>query len=249
MRSLLLAPLLALGFLTVVPSRVTTTLMAPFPRAVAFFPLVGAALGLVAAAFDQLARTVLAAPVVGALDLGLLAALSGGLHLDALADASDGLLPAGMSSEQRLSVMRSGSVGAFGAAAVVLALLTEFAALAALAPTARGAALVAGVALSRWSMAVALWAWPYVRPSGLGRVFKDGLGALDAAVATVTAILLALAALEGAAVAVLVAVLLVTLVVGALALRRIGGVTGDVCGAIGELSFAASLVAIGPVQS
>ncbi len=244
MRSVLIAPLVALSFLTVLPSRAPAAPAAAFPRAVAFFPLVGAGLGLVVAAFDQLARTVLAAPVVVALDLGLLAVLSGGLHLDGLADASDGLLPAAMSSEERLSLMRSGTVGAFGVVAVALALLTEFAALAGLDPALRGPALVASVALSRWSMSVALWAWPYARPSGLGRVFKDGLGAVDATVATVAVLLVAVAALGSAATASLLAALLVTLVVGALALRRIAGVTGDVCGAIGELSFAASLVAL-----
>ena len=249
MRSALVAPLVALSFLTLVPGRATATPTAAFPRAVAFFPLVGAALGLVVAAFDLLARSLFAAPIVGALDLALLAIVSGGLHLDGLADASDALLPAAMSSEERLSVMRSGAVGAFGAAAVVLALLVEFGALAALAPPRRGAVLVASVALSRWSMAVALGVWPYVRPVGLGRAFKDGLGALDVALGSAIAIGVAVAVLEGAAVAAVFATLLVTLVIGALAVRRIGGVTGDVCGAIGELAFAASLVAIGAVRS
>jgi adenosylcobinamide-GDP ribazoletransferase len=247
-RATLAAPLVALSFLTVVPAPAPAMPAAAFPRAVAYFPLVGAALGVAAAAFDQLARAYLAVPVAGALDLALLALLSGGLHLDGLADASDGLLPAGRAAPQRLAVMRSGSSGAFGVVAVVLALLIEFGALAALGPGLRAPALIASAALSRWTMALALWAFPYVRPAGLGRAFKDGLRALDAAAATILALLVAVAALGVMTLVPTLAALLVTLVVGMLARRRIGGVTGDVCGAIGELSFASSLVALSGVR-
>ncbi len=246
MRSLLVAPLVALSFLTVLPSGMRTEpSAAAFPRAIAFFPVVGAAIGLLVAGFDLAARTVLQAPLVGALDLALLALVSGGLHLDGLADAVDGLLPPAMSVEERLGVMRSGTVGAFGVVAIALALLTEFAALAALDPAVRALALVVAVTLSRWSMALALWAWPYARLTGVGRAFKDGLGAGDAAFATASALVIALLALGGAATAPVLATLLVTGVIGALALRRVAGVTGDVCGAIGELSLAASLAALG----
>ncbi len=246
MRSVLVAPLVALSFLTVLPSRVRTEPpAAAFPRAIAFFPVVGVGIGLIVASFDLGARIVLPASVVGALDLVLIALLSGGLHLDGLADAVDGLLPPAMSAEERLGVMRSGTVGPFAVVAVALALLTEFAALATLDPAVRALALVVALTLSRWSMAIALWAWPYARPSGVGRAFKDGLGAGDVAVATASALAIALLALGSAAIASVVATLFVTGVIGALALRRVAGVTGDICGAIGELSFAASLVVLG----
>jgi adenosylcobinamide-GDP ribazoletransferase len=241
MRSLLVA----LSFLTVLPSGSRTEPPpAVFPRAIGFFPLVGAAIGLIVAGFDFGARMVLSAPVVGALDLALLAVLSGGLHLDGLADAADGLLPPVMSVEERLGVMRSGTVGAFGVVAIALALLAEFAALATLDPAVRALALVVAVTLSRWSMALALWTWPYARPTGVGRAVKNGLGAGDAAFATASALAIALLALGGAATGPVLASLLVTGVIGALALRRVAGVTGDICGAIGELSFAASLAAL-----
>lgn len=244
MRSLLVAPLVAVGFLTVLPTgRRLETPAAAFPRAIAFFPVVGAAVGLIVGSFDLAAGAVLPSAVVSALDLALLAVLSGGLHLDGLGDAADGLLTPGRSAEVRLALMRSGTSGPFGAAAIALVLLIELTALAAL-PAPRAPALVVAATLSRWAMAAALWTWPYARRTGLGRAFTEGLRGPDVGAATLAALVVAVIAAGTAAALPMLATLAVSLGVGTLALRRVGGVTGDVCGAIGELSFAASLIAL-----
>jgi adenosylcobinamide-GDP ribazoletransferase len=243
-RGAITAPLVALGFLTVFP--VTLPREVPpsaFPRAVALFPLVGGILGLVVAGLDLVARLALPTLVVSALDLVLLVLLTGGLHIDGLGDAADGLLSV-MDTSRRLDVMRSGAVGPFGVAAIGLALLLEFSALASVGTPARLGALIVAATLSRWSMGVALWAWPYARPTGAGRAFKSGLRFADVGLATIIAVGIAFSVLGGYAAIVIAATLAVLVAVGALARKRIGGVTGDVCGAIGELAFATSLVAL-----
>lgn len=244
MRALVAAPLAALSFLTIMPVPGAGALPPrAFPRAVGLFPLAGAAIGVVVALVDASLRAALPPGVLAALDLGLLAALSGGLHLDGLADSADGLL-GGHGRAERLAIMRQGTIGAFGAATLVVVLLADFAALSELAE--RGRVLVGAAAASRWAVSLALWRFPYARPSGVGRSFKDGLTGLDVALGCALALLVAVAALGAAGLALVAAGAVVALAVGRFAAARLGGLTGDVYGAICELSFASALlVALG----
>ncbi len=244
MRAVLAAPLVAATFLSVIPLRLPRTVPpAAFPRAVGLFPLAGAGIGALVAVLDALARQVLPVDVSGAVALAALAVLTGGLHLDGLADAADGLLGP-LERTRRLEVMREGGIGAFGAAAVALVLLVEFAALGHLAAASRVPALVGALALSRFAMSLAVGAFPYARLSGAGSAFKAGLGAFDVVVATAIAAIVAATLLVERGIALLLIVAVVALAVGAFARARLGGLTGDVYGAIAELAFAVSLIAL-----
>lgn len=244
MRAALVAPAVAVQFLTILPVRLPRSIPdGAFPGAVALFPLVGLAIGGLVASVDALLGLVLPTSVTAAVDLAFLAVLSGGLHLDGLADAADGLL-GNLRPERRLEVMREGGIGAFGAAALVLVLLVEYGGLLSLGPGSRFAALVAAVALSRWAMSLLLWAFPYARAEGTGSAFRSGLRPAHLLVATLCAGLIvgALFSFGGALLLVLGGG--TALLVGWYALRRVGGCTGDVYGAGGELAFAATVVAI-----
>ena len=203
-----------------------------------------------------------AAPAaVGAvLALVVVALGSRAFHLDGLADLADGLT-SGHDPARSLEVMRRGDTGPAGAAALVLVLGLDAAALAALLPTAVGTAL-AGVALVASRLAPAVCARtgvPAARPEGLGRsiagtVGPGALAGLAAACTTVGALAAALTAVStsgpsgsgvGGAVAAVVVVLASAagaLAVRAHAVRRLGGVTGDVVGAAVEVSLASALV-------
>lgn len=250
MRALLAAPLVAVSFLSVLPVPLPSAVPgAAFPRSVAFFPLVGAGLGAVVAGADALLRLLLPVQVASALDLALLAVLTGGLHLDGLADAADGLL-APLDRARRLEVMREGSVGAFGVAAVALVLLVDFAALASVPPADRAAAIVAAVAASRAAVSVAVVAFPYARREGVGTAFRDGLGPLDGAVALVVAAAVATALLGIRGATLLATAVAAALALGSLARARLGGLTGDVYGAAAETTFAMTLVVqVGTVRA
>jgi len=229
----------ALAFLTVVP--VAARDGAPGERlGRAFFPAVGVLLGLLAAAAFWLG-SLLAGPLVGAVAaLAMLAVLTGGLHLDGLADCADGLLIGG-SRERRLEVMRDPRLGTFGVVALILLLLAEAAVLAHLGSPAALSALVAAGAVSRLAMLAVLVLLPYVRQEGLGPAAK-GPGRRDLALGALlaTPVLLldwphALVAATGAAVG--------AAAVAALARSRIGGATGDVYGATCEMAQLLALLA------
>ncbi len=245
MRALFVAPAVALQFLTIIPLRLPRALpQGAFPGAVALFPLVGLAIGGLAAGVDALCGSVLRSPVSAAIDLVVLAVISGGLHLDGLADAADGLL-GNLPRERRLEVMREGGIGAFGVAAIVLVLLCEYAGLVSLVPAVRAATLAAAVALSRWTMSLLLWAFPYARAEGIATALRSGLRLRHVLVSTVCAVVIVGVLFSLAGVLLLVLSAALALGVASLAMRRIGGCTGDVYGAAGELVFAASVVAVG----
>ncbi len=240
MRAFLLAPAVAFRFLTILPvGPRSSDVVGVFPRSVGFFPLAGCAIGLGAALADFLLRPGLGAPVASVLVVAVLALLSGGLHLDGLADTMDGLFGSATRVE-RLAIMRGGGIGAFAAVALGLVLLLEWTALAwsgAAIP-----ALIAAATVSRWAMSVALWAFPVARAEGLGHAFKVGLGPGDVLLATAVAATV-LWFLQGPSGLVLfLPAAGLTAGIGALAIARLGGLAGDVYGAIGEVVLAATLV-------
>lgn len=230
-----------------VPARAATSTRGVLPWA----PLVGVVLGGLAAVVAEAgARAV--SPLVGAvLAVAVLALLTRGLHLDGLADTADGLGPL-RGRERALEVMRQSDIGPFGVATLVLTLLLQVACVAALLPQNGGwLALWAAVVAARLVMSrTGLPGVAVAAGSSLGRTVAGTVSAAWlAAVATVTLLLAGLAALavRGPAQA---AVLVGALAAGVLAaevlhrraLRRLGGTTGDVMGAMGEVATAATLL-------
>ena len=216
----------ALAFLTPLPVGAAV----PDGRTARWFPLAGALLGLVVGG-AWWAATEAFGPLVGAaLAVAVDLAVTGALHLDGLADSADGLLPHLPDPARRKAVMAAPDVGAFGVAAVVAALLLRWAALASIEPDVLLVVAVWGA--SRSAMAVAMATQTYVG-GGLAAAFGRGswwAPAVGIAVATAAAPI----EVAGGAVA---AVLVVRL-----ARRRLGGVTGDVLGALGVVAETVALV-------
>ncbi len=233
---------LAVTTLTVLPLRPARVDRDTGRSAMALAPLVGAALGALAAGlsvglFHLGTPAFLAAAVV----LCGLAGASRGLHLDGLADTADGLGCHGEPA-RALAVMRSPEVGALGVAALVLCLVVQAAALAALIAEHRWLAVGLGVAAGRLAIS---WACrrgvPPARPDGLGVLVADSLPVGVPVAWTVALVAAGLPAVAGRPWQGPVAVLLgVALGAGLVrhVTRRIGGVTGDVLGAACEVTAA-----------
>ena len=237
----LLDPVAAVGLLTVVPlpRRIDRR---PAATTIAGFAPVGLALGGVLAAVDAGLRPVLATAPRAALLLTILAVLSGGMHLDGLMDAADGLF-AGGTATRRLEIMRDSRVGAFGVAAAALLLLTQFTALAAL-EHGRTQAILVAIAASRVAGALTLAMAVPARSDGLGSDFAVSGRRTGAALAlaAVTLVATVLVGVRGVACvgAVALAAAMVTIVFN----RRVGGITGDGHGGVVELSLAVALLAL-----
>jgi len=232
--------LLALQFLTVFPWPRRPQRAAPdLGRAASFFPLVGFVLGAVLAAVDFLISPLASPALTSAILVALLALLTRGLHLDALADAVDGL-GAGGSRERMLQVMDDSRTGAFGAAAIALTLLLKTCALEGMDGE-RWRALMAAPVLGRWSM-VALGYRSKAAKPGLGSELIDALSTEHLVVATLIASLLLTAILQAAGFAMVLCLAVLTLACKTYFHRRLGGVTGDLFGAVGELSETLAII-------
>lgn len=211
----------------------------PSPAALAWFPVVGAALGAVLGVawwgLSKVWPAAVVAIVVVALDL----ALTGMLHLDGLVDSADGLLPHS-SRARRLAIMREPTVGAYGVGIAAVALVARWAALFSMRPSVL--LLVSLWAASRTMMAVVATAGPYAREGdadgGIASAFLGSprAGAVAAAIGAPVALAAAVWAIAGVAyagTAALGAGLVGAVCVVWLARRRLGGFTGDVLGAAG----------------
>jgi len=230
----------AVSFLTRIPvGRWIELDAADVARGGALFPVVGAGIGTVVGAIAQSTGGSLTAPVAALLGIAAGTALTGVLHLDALADTADALTAP--TRERALEIMRDHAVGAYGAVALVLHLGVKAAALAALVGHHDALrAVVCAAAAGRAVPVVLSAALPYARPSaGLGRVL-GGTGWPRAAVAVALAV--ALCAALGAALLLAVAAG-IALACGLAARRWLGGITGDVLGAAAELSETGALIA------
>lgn len=233
----------AVVFLTRLPVRLDpwhdTTELA---RATRFFPVVGAAWGLVVALVYVLAGLVLPPWLAAGLAVGAGLLLTGALHEDALGDVADGF-GGGWDTESVLRIMKDPRQGTYGVLAMTLALLLRVGALAELGVETAWAVLPAIGALSRVGMVWMLWRHPSARPDGAGAGTAKALTGPDVG----WCLLLGLAAAIPLGELVLPCVLLAggaAWWLGRLATRRIGGVTGDVAGASQQLGEVAMLLAV-----
>lgn len=231
---------LAIGFLTIVP--VAPVHSGPMAPARAYFPLVGLGLGGILAVLDLAAGQVLPTPVVGALLVAALLALTRALHTEGFLDACDGLL-GGRDRESRLAILRDSHVGAFAAIGGACLLLLKWSLLAGIPDAERLGLLVLFPCLSRFAMVAAMSVFPYARTQGLGTAFQDGASWRQLALALLTAavaggLLLGIAGLLLLGVATVVA-----LGLGLWFLRLLGGMTGDTYGATNEAAEVTVLLA------
>lgn len=244
----------ALGLLTVLPVHGRLDDASAPGRAMAAYPLAGLVIGALLAALGRLLLA-LPAPVAGgllapALLLAAWAALTGALHLDGWSDCCDALFVP-VDRDRRLAIMKDPRLGSFGATGLLLLLVVKFAALAGLLQLAAGGGwlrlwpLLAATATARWFVVLAARLLPPARPEGMAVYFRRGLGRRELLLASLTLVPVAALAVWLAGWPALLlwpAAALVAAGLGRLALVRLGGATGDVYGALIELTETTVLV-------
>ena len=235
----------ALGFLTRLPVRPEQPWQGPdLAASVAMFPVVGLLVGL-AGGLAYAAAVALGLPPLPAAVLAVAATawLTGAMHEDGLGDLADGF--GGSTRAKKLEIMRDPRVGSFGVIAIVLALLARVGALAALAgPAPVAAALLAAGAVSRASMPVAMLALPQAREDGLARRAGRPHPARVAASVAIAILLALLLLAPPVAFAAILTATLAACLVALLARQALGGITGDVLGAIQQVAEIAFLLAV-----
>jgi adenosylcobinamide-GDP ribazoletransferase len=233
----------ALSFLTILPiGRHLAPDEKGLARSMAFYPLAGLAIGGLSALGFFLLSLLFPKPLALWLTIGLLALLTGGLHLDGFADTIDGLACRG-TKERVLEVMRDSRVGAFGVIGLILLIGAKYFGLAQLSSQAIPYALALMAVMGRSSMVLVCYRSAYARSAGgLAKPFTENLGLREVTVSLVTAlgIALLLAGLRGAIV--FLGTGLFSLGYRFFFIRKLGGVTGDILGAANELTELLSLL-------
>lgn len=201
-------------------------------RSLAFFPIVGLLIGAFVAALGELLGLVFPPLVASAILVIALLAVSGGLHLDGLADTADAFFSS-RSRERMLEIMRDSRSGPMGVMAVVCVLLIKFSALASAPAAQRWAVLLLMPLAGRAALVVSLQLLPYARAQGgLASIFHAQRSRGLAAWAVTLLAGAGWCALGRAGLVAACATVVVIFLFAACTRRKIGGLTGDTLGAV-----------------
>jgi adenosylcobinamide-GDP ribazoletransferase len=222
------------GGLALAPAALAPAALA---QAVWAFPLAGIAVGVVGAAVYALAHRLGIPPwPAAALAVAATMAVTGCLHEDGLADTADGF-GGGKTRENKLDIMRDSRIGSYGVCALALSILIRSSALASLADTGLVvAALIAAHAAARATLPVVMFFVPAARSDGLSFAAGRPPGAGVAVGAALGIFVLLVAAGPGLAITTVIVLAIAVALLARLSLHQIGGQTGDVLGAIEQVS-------------
>ncbi len=205
---------------------------------VLFYPVVGLLIGCLLAVFSLLIHG-LNQYLQAALVLVAWVFLTGGLHLDGLADCADAWAGGLGSKEQSLAIMKDPAAGPIAVIILILIILVKWSALISIVNQQELEKLLAFPIMGRVSILLLMLSTPYVREKGLGETMSNNLPAQKAWGVVLVSLLISTWILGFFAIA--LACLLIW-VLRRMALLRLGGVTGDVYGAVLEMVEAASMV-------
>ena len=208
-----------------------------FPRSVVYFPLVGLTVGGGGVLLCKISATVLPIEVIPFVALVYLAAISGFLHLDGLADSGDGLL-SHRSREASLSIMKDSRSGAMGVVVLIMVLLGKFTALSTLTFSQLMIAVFLMPLAGRVAIVCSMAFFPYARQEGgLGGLFYSSrMRRLSVGALALLAVSSWVVGNPWLVVSASFGVVGLCWLFGSFCRQRIGGMTGDTLGAVCELA-------------
>lgn len=234
---------IALQFLTRLPVSLAAM---PTPeqvgRSLLWYPAVGLLIGLLLVGAQQLLSST-PAMLQAALLLAFWVGISGGLHLDGLADSADAWAGGFGDKERTLAIMQDPRSGPIAVVLLVLVLLLKFAALVTLLDAGAGLPVLLVPWLARCLLPLLFLTTPYVRQGGLGQALAEHLPRRQLPWVLALNVLAMLLFAWPAVLALLVAGLSFAWL-RSLMLKRLGGTTGDTAGALLELEECALLLAL-----
>ena len=216
-----------------------------FVRGLILAPLVGLLVGAILAAVHYLAGLTGKPLIAPLLTVAAGIVVTGGLHLDGLADTCDGIF-SNREREGMLEIMRDSRIGTNGTLALIMALLSKAALLSLLDPAGAWRIILVMPVPARMAIAWSAGFSRYARSGGgLGKALIDGAGIRHAVMATFLSTLVVLFFLHEKGIAGIIAVVVCTMALTVYAGKKLGGITGDVLGAVietAEIAFLLTMV-------
>lgn len=237
--------LAALQFLTIIPIRTKEAVDEKrLASSTVYFPIIGLLLGLILVVANNLLPLISPEPFLTNVILVIsLSILTGGLHLDGLADTFDALLSR-KSKPEMLKIMRDSRVGTMGVLSLIAVILLKLSLLSSLAPGIKNASLLSMCLLGRYALVFSIFFFSYAREEGKARVFMEGMNLKAFSLATLISLVFSVVLLGLKGLAVFIMVAAFAFLAGRFITNKIGGMTGDTLGAINELSEAFVLLCI-----
>jgi adenosylcobinamide-GDP ribazoletransferase len=234
----------ALKFLTIFPApKRWGKTIEELGQSLSYFPLIGLILGAMLLGLDYGLSLILPDAVVNVLLIITLVIMTGAHHLDGLMDSFDGTV-SGKSRDRRLEIMADSHVGTFGIIAAILLLLLKYASLSSVPANVIMPALLLMPTLGRWIVVNTIFIFPSAKSSGMGFVFKKGATWQRLTIATIIALAASVLLLRWHGAVLMAALWLITFGIASYFRSRLGGLTGDVYGAINELSEVLVLILV-----
>ncbi|MGH7778882.1 MAG: adenosylcobinamide-GDP ribazoletransferase [Candidatus Binataceae bacterium] len=207
-----------------------------------WFPLVGFAIAIALSLEDLILARFFDLTLRSILIVLSLTIVTGALHLDGLADTADAL-GAGRDRARALGILRDSRIGSFGAAAIFFSLALKVVTLATLYGARRYTAIFAAVGLARWAMVAVAERIPYLRAQGAGSaILATESAPRNLTIASLTVVAAMLPLMSWTVLDAIVTAIVITLAMRAFYNRWLGGVTGDLIGACGEIVEIAVLI-------
>jgi adenosylcobinamide-GDP ribazoletransferase len=234
----------AVRFLTRIPIPGPVTRTIDISRAIAWFPFVGAVIGLLTAWVYMLASHHWSPQISALLALIFSLMITGGLHEDGVADAADGL-GGGWNPKQVIEIMRDSRIGAYGAMALWTLLMFRWITLMTLKPSSMIMTLTIAMAWGKWAIAVMLYFLPAIS-TGLADDVQRNMGRMSVLLASHTIILIMLTIYLMGFHSIwkpTITAIISTIAWIAYLKRRMGGQTGDLLGAGNQFVESAVLLA------
>lgn len=229
--------LIALQFLTIIP--INTKLANDknnLALSTVYFPLIGLLLGLILAGTNSLLSVIpLQQSLTNIILVILLIILTGGLHLDGLADTFDAILSRKNKFEM-LKIMRDSRIGTMGVLSLICIILIKLALLASLDATIKNVSLILMCLLSRYSLVFSMFLFPYAREEGKAKAFIEGMNIKIFSLATIIALACAIILWQIKGLVSFILVVIFIFLIGKFITKKIGGITGDTLGAVNELA-------------
>ena len=235
---------LALSFLTTLPAG---SFSAEVPeetlgQTVAWFPLVGLLLGSILFLSTCLFKLFFPSAICAALVLLIHFIVTGGFHLDGVADTADGLMSGKSEREKVFSIMKDSFLGSMGATALVLLLLLKYSALTVIISKAPLTLIIFPI-LGRYAIVQLTFSSTYARAEGgLGAIFTNHCSQREWFLASIISLISGLLFAGFAGLLSCFAIALYVVIIHYAAKRRLGGVTGDILGYVCESGEALALL-------
>jgi len=186
---------------------------------------------------------ILPSAVANVLLIIALVVITGGMHLDGFIDTCDGI-GGHKTPEERWQVMHDSRAGGFGIIGVCCLLLVKYIALSSVPGTLLIPTLIIMPVISRWTMVYAIFAYPYARPEGLGKAFRQKVSRQSLVMATVIAVAITVIMAWIAGLVIFLGTWLIVIAMAAYFKGKFAGLTGDTYGAINEVAEATVLILV-----